>query len=34
MFYNIKKSQTPDIQVNVIMLKNTNVEGDMLENVI
>jgi hypothetical protein len=34
MFYNIKKSQTPDIQVNVIMLKNANVEGDMLENVI
>ena len=32
MLYNIKKSQTPDIQVNVIMLKNTNVEGDMLEN--
>lgn len=32
MFYNIKESQTPDIQVNVIVLKNTNVEGDMLEN--
>ncbi len=34
MFYNIKKSQTSDIQVNVIMLKNANIEGGMLENVI
>ena len=34
MFYNIIKTQTPDIQVNAIVLKNANVEGDMLENVI